>query len=79
MTRQRRSRDLSRLGTFMVKRGMGTRNLAYRAGVSSGYVSFLKYGRCDPTRGMMVKITDAIRGMTGRRIAMSELFDLGEP
>jgi predicted transcriptional regulator len=72
------TRDLTRFRAFVNARRMGTRNLAYRAGVSSGYVSALKYGRCDPTRGMMVKVTDAVRGMVGRRVAMSELFDLGE-
>jgi predicted transcriptional regulator len=69
---------LSRLGVFMVARKMRARNLAYRAGVSTSYISVLKYGRSDPTRGMMLRITDAIRGMVGRRVAMSELFDLGD-
>ena len=75
--RKARSRNLSRLGAFMVARKMQTRNLAYRAGVSTGYISVLKYGRSDPTRGMMLRITDAIQGMVGRRVAIGELFDLG--
>jgi predicted transcriptional regulator len=76
--RTRRSRDLSRLGQFMAARKIGTCNLAYRAGVSTGYVAALKYGRCDPTLHMMRKIIDAIRGMVGRRVEFGELFDLGE-
>jgi predicted transcriptional regulator len=62
----------------MRERSIRVRNLAYRAGVSPNYISYLRYGRCDPTRGMMVKITDAVRGMVRRRVAIGELFDLGE-
>lgn len=78
MTRQPRSRDLSRLGTFMVARRMGTCKLAYRAGVSGSYISLLKYGRCDPTLRMMRRVTDAVRGIVGRRVEFTELFDLGD-
>lgn len=78
MARRQRGRDLSRLGTFMVARSMGTCKLAYRAGVSGSYISLLKYGRCDPTLRMMRRITDAIRGIVGRRVEFIELFDLGD-
>jgi predicted transcriptional regulator len=62
----------------MCERSISVCNLAYRASVSPNYISYLRYGRSDPTRGMMVKITDAVRGMVGRRVAISELFDLGD-
>ena len=78
MARTPRSRDLSRFGAFMVRRHIGTVNLAHRAGVSGSYVSLLKYGRCEPTLRMMRRMADAVRGMVGRRVPFNELFDLGD-
>jgi predicted transcriptional regulator len=50
--------------------------LADSSGVSRRYLVELCAGRCDPTRGMMLKIARAISGTVGRPVEVGELFNL---
>lgn len=46
------------------------------AHVSRRYLDELCAGRCDPTRGMMLRIARAISCTLERRVEVGELFDL---
>lgn len=66
---------LSRLGQFMRAHRIPTGLLAARSAVSRRYLVELRYARCDPTRGVMVRITVAAGHILGRRVQVEQLFD----
>ena len=66
---------LSRLGEFMRDHRIPTGLLAARSAVSRRYLVDLRYDRCDPTRGVMVRIAVAAGHILGTRVQVEQLFD----
>ena len=63
----------------MWENGITSRELAERAGVSSGYMVRLRQGRVEPTRKTMVFLAGGASDILGRRVHVAELFDLDVP
>lgn len=66
----------TKLARFMRQERITTMFLADASDVSRRYLVELCAGRCDPTRGMMLRIARAISGTLGRPVEVSALFDL---
>lgn len=52
--------------------------IAEVAGVSRQHLLRIRFGQAEPTRPMMIWITVAVRRLSGRRVRVTELFDLGD-
>jgi plasmid maintenance system antidote protein VapI len=66
----------TKLARFMRQERFTTMFLADAASVSRRYLVELCAGRCDPTRGMMLRIARAISCTLGRSVEVAEVFDL---
>lgn len=80
--KQRRSARprLARLGRFLRDNDLKPNELADVTGISRQHLMRLRYGRCEPTRPLMIWLTIACRRLLGgrRRVRVAELFDLGD-
>jgi transcriptional regulator with XRE-family HTH domain len=85
MVRQRKKRTvkrqrLARLGKFLRENELVPNEVADVTGISRQHLLRLRYGRCEPTRPLMIWLTIACRRLVGgrRRVRITELFDLGD-
>ena len=67
---------MTRLETYLKESGVMPSALAYRAGVSRAQLHRLRMGKADPTRRVMVALTDAASAMQHKPVYMVELFEL---
>jgi predicted transcriptional regulator len=68
----------TRLADFMDARRLRAHIIADMAEVSRRHVINLRFGKCDPTRNVMVKIARACSASLKRKVRVAELFDLGD-
>jgi transcriptional regulator with XRE-family HTH domain len=68
--------DSTLLFRFLESNGIGVVRLADVSGISRQHILRLKNGRMEPTRPVMVWITEAACYIVGRRLEVGELFDL---
>ncbi len=66
----------TKLARFMRRERITTMFLSDASHVSRRYLAELCAGRCDPTRGIMLKVARAISGTLGRPVEVGVLFDL---
>jgi hypothetical protein len=84
MVRQRKGtakrQRLARLGKFLRENDLHPNEVADVTGISRQHLLRLRYGRCEPTRPLMIWLTIACRRLIGgrRRVRITELFDLGD-
>lgn len=76
--KKRQQKPLSRLGLFIHETGLQPNVLADVTGVSRQHLYRLRYGQMEPTRPLMIWLTIASRRLLGRRVRITELFDLGD-
>ena len=69
---------VTRLQSFLTRYGIRPMYFADHAGVSRQYLLKLRKGEAEPTRPMMIRLTHAARSITGQRVMVRELFDLGD-
>jgi transcriptional regulator with XRE-family HTH domain len=71
---------LARLGKFLRENDLSPNEVADVTGISRQHLLRLRYGRCEPTRQLMIWLTIACRRLVGgrRRVRITELFDLGD-
>jgi transcriptional regulator with XRE-family HTH domain len=60
----------------MREHGLKPNEVAEVAGISRQHLLRLRYGRAEPTRPVMIWLTIACRRLLGRRVRVSDLFDL---
>jgi hypothetical protein len=70
--------DAGRLGRFVKANAIKPLHLADKAGISRQHLGRLRSGRAEPTRPVMLWLTIASEVLLGRRVKVTELFDLGE-
>jgi len=71
--------SLSRLGRYLRNNGLKPNQVADVTGISRQHLGRLRRGTSEPTRPKMIWITVACRRLLGgRRVRISELFDLGD-
>jgi len=66
----------TRLAAFLGATGIKPLRLAREAGVSRQHLYRLREGTMEPTRHMMIILATAARRILGRKVEVSELFDL---
>lgn len=73
-------RCLSRFGEFIREAALKPDEVADVAGISRQHLLRLRFGRCEPTRPVMVWLMIACWRMLGgnRPLRITELFDLGD-
>lgn len=76
--RATKRRKLSRLGEYIRDHGLKPNNIADVTGISRAHLQRLRYGQAEPTRPFMIWLTVAVRRLAGRRVRITELFDLGD-
>lgn len=78
--REKGKRELTRFGRFIQDEGIKPLELADVSGISRQHVLRLRFGRCEPTRPVMIWLTVACRRLLGgnRRVRVTDLFDLGD-
>lgn len=64
------------LAKFIAANGIVGRRFAEVSGVSRQHIYRLKTGRMEPTRPVMVWLTEAACYLVKRRVRVDELFDL---
>lgn len=64
------------LSRFIAANGIIASQLAAMAGVSRQHIYRLKTGQMEPTRPMMLWLTEAACYIVKRRVSVDELFDL---
>lgn len=69
---------MTRLETFRRANGIKPVRLARETHASRAYLVRVRYGRIEPTRPKMLAIRDACSRILGRRVYLSEVFDLGD-
>jgi transcriptional regulator with XRE-family HTH domain len=68
--------DSTPLFRFLESNGIGVVQLAEVSGISRQHINRLKSGRMEPTRPVMLWITEAACYIVRRRLEVGELFDL---
>jgi hypothetical protein len=68
----------TRLENFIRANDLLPNIVAEVAGVSRQHLLRIRFGQAEPTRPMMVWITMAVRRLSGRRVQVTDLFDLGD-
>jgi len=68
---------MTRLERFILRNGIVRRQLALQAGVCRQQLQRLRYGRAEAKRSTMVKLARACGRILGRKVEVTELFDLG--
>lgn len=70
----------SRFGRFLDvnRKRLVAMRLSKESGVSRQHIYRLRYALMEPTRDVMVRLRAGASMILGRRVKMSELFDLGE-
>ena len=77
--REHRSRyPLTRLGRFMKLYRVRSTDLWSVSRVSRQHIYRLRHGLMDPTLRVMVRVRDGCIAILGRRVWLSELFDVQE-
>jgi transcriptional regulator with XRE-family HTH domain len=71
-----RAMDSTPLFRFLESNGIGVVQLAEVSGISRQHINRLKSGRMEPTRSVMLWITEAACYIVRRRLEVGELFDL---
>jgi len=66
----------TRLDSFLRAQGIRPSHLAHEAGVSRQHLYRLRMGTMEPTRHMMILLATAARRILGRKVEVSEMFDL---
>ena len=69
---------LTRFGEFLRENGVQPGVLADVTGISRQHIMRLRKGVSEPTRPTMIWLTIAVRRMLGRRVRITQLFDLGD-
>ena len=69
---------MTRLESFIRANAIRTGKMAEWAGISRAHLRRLRLGRMEPTRKTMVALARAAGDWLGRRVRVSELFDIGE-
>ena len=69
---------MTRFGSFLKANNIRPMHLASSAGISRQHVFRLREGTAEPTRAVMVALAAASGRILQRRVAVSELFDLGK-
>lgn len=77
------SGEPTRLELFIRENDLRPNVIADVSGVSRQHLLRLRFGKAEPTRPMMIWITVACRRLLaeqqrGRRVRLTELFDLGD-
>ena len=75
--------EATRLESFIRDNDLKPNVIADVSGISRQHLLRLRFGRCEPTRPVMIWITVAVRRLLGeqrrgRRVRITELFDLGD-
>jgi predicted transcriptional regulator len=78
MARWESKYPLSRLGLFLKVHGVTNLRLAEFTGVSRQHLYRLRHGQMDATLDMMRRLRDGCTAILGRRVWMSEIFDVSE-
>ncbi|MEA2571837.1 MAG: hypothetical protein QOI24_3838 [Acidobacteriota bacterium] len=68
----------TRLDHFIEQNRIPPPALAESAGVPADTLDQLRREDCDPTLTVMRDLLNACRRITGRKVEMTEIFDLGE-
>ncbi len=76
MRERRRERRSTRLDVFLREWGVMVAVFARRAGVSPSQLRRLRWGQSEPSRRLMVALTEAASAMLSRPVYMVELFEL---
>ena len=69
---------LTRFGEFLRDNNVQPGVLADVTGISRQHIMRLRRGEAEPTRPTMIWLTIAVRHMLGRRVRITQLFDLGD-
>jgi transcriptional regulator with XRE-family HTH domain len=81
-TPQRRGRKLrpkrTRLDRFIKRHDIQPKTLAEEAGLARQHIYRLRCSQGNPTLTAMLILRDACRRMTGLRVRVTDLFDLGD-
>lgn len=70
--------NMTRLERFIKRHNLQPKTLAEEAGVARQHIHRLRRSTGNPTLGAMLIIRDACRRMTGLRVRIADLFDLGD-
>lgn len=73
---RRKERRVTRFDTFLREWGVKSTAYARRAGVSPSQLRRLRWGQSEPTRRLMVALTETASAMLSRPVYMVELFEL---
>jgi transcriptional regulator with XRE-family HTH domain len=68
---------VTRLEAFIQSNGIRPAHLAREAGISRKHLWWLRMGRAEPTRIMMVRIAAGCSHILQRNVEVSELFAVG--
>jgi len=68
----------TRLESFIKAHALKPAQIAREAGCSRKHLYSVRKGRCEPTRPVMQAITRAVGSLFGRKVRVSQLFNLGD-
>ena len=71
--------ERTKLHQFMDRYAITDTELARESGVSIRFINYVKLGEKEPRRPYMAAILAACQTLTGKRVAITDLFDFSDP